>query len=276
MRLQSNGNGTITDTETGLMWQADPISKQCIYQDATNYASSLSLSGYNNWRLPTVYELSDLSKHFTDNPKLKKLFLNLYINSRDGYWTSSKVTPDRNNIWDVSLGNGLSYSNETTCNHFVLCVRDIRKKRIKENIMRPKTNGDGTVTDTKTGLMWQADPFMPLPEVDRIRFLLMAGNPKPVETHEFTWQEGMYYTSCLSLAGYDDWRLPTLDELLYMYNYLKRFPVKGKKLFPNVQLRRYWSSSIIATDDAGYFNMATGNYDLMMRSLSFFIWPIRG
>ena len=46
-------------------------------------------------------------------------------------------------------------------------------------------NGDGTVTDTKTGLMWQK-----------------------AETGTMTWKAALAYSDTLVLVGYSDWRLP--------------------------------------------------------------------
>ena len=53
-----------------------------------------------------------------------------------------------------------------------------------------KDNGDGTATDLNTGLMWQSDP-----------------GPK------MTFAQAAAGTSQCRLAGYRDWRLPTIKEL---------------------------------------------------------------
>jgi serine/threonine-protein kinase len=58
-----------------------------------------------------------------------------------------------------------------------------------------RANQDGTVTDRATGLIWQ-----------------QAGSDYPV-----TWQEAHDYIEMLNhkgFAGHDDWRLPTVDELI--------------------------------------------------------------
>ena len=58
-----------------------------------------------------------------------------------------------------------------------------------------QANQDGTVTDAATGLIWQ-----------------QAGSDYPV-----TWQEAHDYIETLNqkgFAGHDDWRLPTVDELI--------------------------------------------------------------
>lgn len=104
--------------------------------------------------------------------------------------------------------------------------------------MRFKLNGNGTVTDTKTGLMWQADPFCPLTEVNRFRFLLMVGNVKCLEDHRFTKQEAENYATCLSFAGYDDWRLPSVLELHDLAGSMHR-----QTVFENIQMDGYWSST---------------------------------
>ncbi len=57
-------------------------------------------------------------------------------------------------------------------------------------------NGDGTVTDLRTGLMWAAH------HGDRM-----------------TWAEAVEGASAFALAGYDDWRLPTLKELYSLIDF---------------------------------------------------------
>lgn len=54
-----NGDGTVTDLNTGLMWQKDPGDKKT-YQEAVDNTSSLSLAGYTDWRLPSIKELYSL------------------------------------------------------------------------------------------------------------------------------------------------------------------------------------------------------------------------
>src|SRR5208283_3635428 len=72
MSYTDNGNGTVTDNVTGLMWQnQDDGNKYNWYQatgtyDATynptsqNVCGSLSLGGYSDWRLPAVMELMSI------------------------------------------------------------------------------------------------------------------------------------------------------------------------------------------------------------------------
>ncbi|MCP4713100.1 MAG: DUF1566 domain-containing protein, partial [Planctomycetes bacterium] len=61
-----NGNGTVTDNITGLMWQKSPdtdgdgnidAADKLSYDEAVAGADTLSLAGYTDWRLPTIKEL---------------------------------------------------------------------------------------------------------------------------------------------------------------------------------------------------------------------------
>jgi len=56
---QDNSDGTVTDLNTGLMWQQDPGEKMT-YDEAVKKASSFNLAGYSDWRLPTIKELYSL------------------------------------------------------------------------------------------------------------------------------------------------------------------------------------------------------------------------
>ena len=57
---QDNGNGTVTDSNTGLMWQKAPASERYDWTEAMSYAENLTFAGYNDWRLPTIKELYSL------------------------------------------------------------------------------------------------------------------------------------------------------------------------------------------------------------------------
>ena len=52
-----NGDGTITDLATGLMWMQKDSGKPMNWQDAIMYAESLAYAGYDDWRLPNAKEL---------------------------------------------------------------------------------------------------------------------------------------------------------------------------------------------------------------------------
>jgi hypothetical protein len=54
-----NGDGTVTDLNTGLMWQKTPGDK-VTYDDAVAGAEDFNLAGYDDWRLPTIKELYSL------------------------------------------------------------------------------------------------------------------------------------------------------------------------------------------------------------------------
>ena len=54
---RDNGDGTVTDLHTGLMWQKTPGVEQYTWAEAAAYAADLRLAGYDDWRVPTIKEL---------------------------------------------------------------------------------------------------------------------------------------------------------------------------------------------------------------------------
>ncbi len=58
-RYIDNGDETITDTETRLMWYRIP--KRIKYGNAVEYCKKLSLANLKNWRLPSLNELKKVS-----------------------------------------------------------------------------------------------------------------------------------------------------------------------------------------------------------------------
>jgi len=59
-RFVDNGDGTVTDTKTGLMWAQTDNMGNITWHDARLYCENLILSVHNNWRMPTAEELGTL------------------------------------------------------------------------------------------------------------------------------------------------------------------------------------------------------------------------
>jgi len=136
-RFQLNNDGTITDTKTSLMWEQAPSSGRMTWSQAAGYAKNLRLTGYKDWRLPSINELKvllNISKGDgdTENESNRHTYLmehgfkNIQINE---YWSSSAVDGGPQNAWDVRMDNGtVGYNAHKNSMEYVLCVRTIKKK----------------------------------------------------------------------------------------------------------------------------------------------------
>jgi hypothetical protein len=59
-RFKDNGDGTVTDTKTGLMWAQTDNMGHINWHDAKLYSENIILSEHDNWRMPTIEELESL------------------------------------------------------------------------------------------------------------------------------------------------------------------------------------------------------------------------
>jgi len=108
-----NGDGTITDNNSGLMWQtatAGPMD----WDQAMNYASGLSLGGHSDWRMPTKFELVGL---FHSPCK------DMMDVRDDNYWSSTSHSNDSNLAWHVYFGRGYVGSFNKSHPYYVRAVR---------------------------------------------------------------------------------------------------------------------------------------------------------
>ncbi len=98
-------------------------------------------------------------------------------------------------------------------------------------------NGDGTVTDARSGRQWQRT----LPAVYPSRG---CSGSKHVAGDTCTWRQASDYCSQLALAG-TDWRLPTRAELESIVDFGRSAPAIDPKVFTNIPEDQYsfWSSS---------------------------------
>ncbi|MEA3417317.1 MAG: DUF1566 domain-containing protein [Thermodesulfobacteriota bacterium] len=59
-RFIDNGNGTVSDTRTGLMWTSKDNGKGINWANARIYCNNYTGGGYRDWRLPTQDELAGI------------------------------------------------------------------------------------------------------------------------------------------------------------------------------------------------------------------------
>lgn len=59
-RFVNNGDGTVTDTKTGLMWSAKDNGNHISWTNARSFCQSFNGGGHTDWRMPTLAELTSL------------------------------------------------------------------------------------------------------------------------------------------------------------------------------------------------------------------------
>ena len=59
-RFKDNGDGTVTDSRTGLIWAKADNGHDIEFDDAVMYCREISLGGHNDWRLPDIAELKTI------------------------------------------------------------------------------------------------------------------------------------------------------------------------------------------------------------------------
>lgn len=188
--LTDNADGTVTDTQTGLMWQKVDAGEMT-WASAVANSPAQTTGGYSDWRLPTPAELFSIFNH-NNNPALDLAkFPN--TNNAEYWWTSDIYGADATKVWCTNAGGGLGPKpvTETISAGGTLryCARYVRGGK-PNNGHNYQYNGDGTITDLDTGLMWTQLPAAPM-----------------------NWNAALNYAENLSLGGYNDWRLPNVKEL---------------------------------------------------------------
>ena len=208
--------GTITDNVTGLVWTQEISSYAMPWSDAAGYCESLETGSVTDWRLPSVKELWSLRDYSQGWPWIDTDYFYLVGDGSDlaqhHSWTNNLylVESDYQNqqvegdpAWIVNDWTG--HIKAMSGSRFVRCVSG-DEYGINDFI----DNGDGTVTDNATGLMWSQDD----------------------NGEALYWEEALAYAENATIAGYDDWRLPSAKELQSIADYTAtEIPVLDTSVF---------------------------------------------
>lgn len=117
MRFLDNNDGTVTDTETGLVWLKD-LTKLHVetWKEAKETCAVLGVAG-GGWRLPNIKELQSLIDFGQSNPALP--VGHPFSGVQFGYyWSSSTLVNYPNYAWYVYLYGGyVSHGNKVITNY---------------------------------------------------------------------------------------------------------------------------------------------------------------
>ena len=100
-----NGDGTLTDNVTGLIWQQDAPATTYAWPDAVAYCPTLTLAGHSDWRLPRRIELVSIVDTSRTYPSADSRF-HFLPTSTDLFWSSSPDALSSTYAWYVEFGYG--------------------------------------------------------------------------------------------------------------------------------------------------------------------------
>lgn len=234
----ANANGTVNDDVTGLVWQASADTNadstidsrdKFTYTGAQSYCADLTLGGSADWRLPTIKQLYSLidfrgrdpsGYSGTDTSQLTPFIDTAYFSFAYG------DTGAGERIIDAQYASSTLYvahtANDGTGTMFGVNFADGRIKGYGLTLFgRDKTfyvkcvrgsagygqssfvdNGDGTITDGATGLMWAQND---------------SGSG-------MNWEQALASVITRNNAnylGHSDWRLPNAKELQSLVDYTR-------------------------------------------------------
>lgn len=214
----NNEDGTITDNITGLVWEQD-MGEKITFSDAFSKAKNSTLGGYSDWRVPTIKELYSLIlftgsvkgsiaiEFFIDTDYFNQDTGNTTIGEREidaQTWSSTEYVSTTMNSDETVFGvnfidgriKGYPKYNPRSKNANTMYFRMVRGNTSygKNNFVN---NGNGTISDLATGLMWQQSD---------------DGTAR-------NWEESLAYAENLTLGNKNDWRLPNAKELQSIVDY---------------------------------------------------------
>lgn len=226
---EDNGDGTVTDLVTGLVWSQATAAEKVTLEEAEAIAEEMTLGGHDDWRVPNIKELYSLMDFrgvtglmgpgsMDKVPATSVPYINTdYFEFRygdvasgerfiDAQWLSttfsvSPIMHGTRGLFGVNFADG-----RIKCYGLENPRRG--EKKFYARYVRGRTdysendyidNGDGTVTDRATGLTWMQDD----------------------SGRGMDWQDALSYAKRLELGGHDDWRLPNAKELLSIVDYTR-------------------------------------------------------
>lgn len=234
-QYRDNGDGTVSDLVTGLMWEKGYHTVS--WPQTAADAAATHTGGHDDWRVPTIKELYSLINFNGATGSAAPWITGAPADARPYLDTSAFAFeyPARGRFIDAQYVSSTAYTGITMGrdrSFFGVNFADGRIKSypqdggpgrrqwyaryVRGNPAYGRNdfadNGDGTVTDRATGLTWMRD--------DSGSFAASL-NWTASRDGRLNWEESLRFCQTLTLAGHDDWRLPHAKELQSIVDYTR-------------------------------------------------------
>jgi hypothetical protein len=321
-----DGDETVIDNVTGITWTKSPDLEGIGNNDgeitsddklsssaAAAACEALDYAGYADWQLPNIKQLYSLMNFqgtdpTSDDTSSLTPFIDWDVfdfaygsgeNERiidSQYASTSLYTNDEGTemMFGVNFADGRikGYEEEFQGGdktYFVLCMRGNTDYGENDFV----DNGDGTITDNATGLMWAQDDsgseYAEDFDYTTLDFLDADGDGLLISTDTdllgaMTWEDALSYVQAMNEAeylGYSDWRLPNVKELHSLMDYSKTPAVDGvatiDSVFNSTAIKNengdtdypfYWSGTTHATNGDSEYGVA-GAYVAFGRAMGY-------
>lgn len=211
----------VKDNVTGLLWQRVD-GGEMTFDAAKKYADTVTINGEKGWRLPTLLEALSIVSIDKNNPALDTAY---FTNTKAEYWWTSQEQPSNTTrVWVTNSGGGMGPHLKTETlsagGTKKYHARVVKTASATQRVEHFTDNGDGTITDNVTGLMWQKTPLR----------------------DSVPWETALTRAEDLVLGAHDDWRLPNLKELGSLVDITRNAPAVHS-MFSAMQSLRYWTST---------------------------------
>lgn len=263
-----NSDGTVTDNVTGLMWEKDPGDK-LTWGEAVEKLKTMNSEkylGYSDWRIPSIKELYSLVD-YSGKTGMGSAESIPYIDTDYFVFTYGDAAGEHrfidSQICTSTIYGSTTLGGNTTCMGFNFADGRIKGYEIDKNFycyyVRGNTsygqnlfvdNGDATITDDATGLMWSQNDSG----------YYKAGSEKD---GTMNWEDALNWVADMNkqnFLGHSDWRLPNIKELQSIVDYSVSTMKTGEpaidKLFTCTPIKNCYDE-----DDFGYYWSGTTHND---------------
>ena len=318
----ANGNdidfsGTESDADTQDF--IDYVNGQSAVNDSyVNGSLGSGLCGSTDWRLPTVHEIKGLADYDAvaanglggySSPSIDTdYFPHALASQYNWYWTSHlNVDPD------VNPGGDGTVAGSSTSNYYAWAYNSAESRTrsgtgstvgstVRSNYVRLVSssaavashfsdysddrytdNGDGTISDARTGLMWMQCSYGQTYDGGDTNSdgIICEGSPT-----FGSWQQAFAWAADSNANvdyGYNDWRLPNIKELGSIVDFGSAIPAINQSIFPNTSTGSYWTSTpskaldVDSNDDTQSASIwfHTGDHGLNKRTANLYLRLVR-
>jgi hypothetical protein len=189
------------DTLTGLVWASSNEGSATMWSSCNSACGNKVVGDDADWRMPDVYEMEGIMRFNSCDT-----FSDLGGMSSGYYWTQTVDGDNSSNAWIVTpvivcgpLTMSLAKTTDSgTCCRCVRGTNLSHKDTSGNRFFETGPVGEKAILDRGTGLIWQRSYLD--------------------ESSEKTWNDALEYCEGSGYGGYDDWRLPNINELFSLVN----------------------------------------------------------